>query len=198
MIKKGLLILLCLPFLFAAACKKEESEIEPDSTIYNVWQLSVQSISLSHGSDYSTQMVWLDSTTNIVYSGYINSIGSGPILVSKDTIFPSSSSNDSSRVWSINQNQIIDNYYDGFGFLYNTSQHSFIKNSDTLVVNFQSGEMKKYIINELTADNLHIASIPKAYNDPFSFLFPLFDENGIYQDTVLMNINSDEYSFSKI
>ena len=26
----------------------------------------------------------------------------------------------------------------------------------------------------------------------------LLDENGIYQDTVLMNINSDEYSFSKI
>ena len=193
--KKLLLILLCFPLLFTT-CKKEGSSIEPIPTIYNAWQLSMQSTSLSHGDLYYNG-TFLDSAASTMYTGQINTIGSGSILASNDTIFPSLSTVYSSRVWSINQNQvIIDAYYDGNGLLYNTSQHSFIKNSDTLVINFQSGEIKKFIINELTADHFHITSIPDAYIDPFSFLYPLFDENGIYQDTVLLNIISDKYFFN--
>ena len=65
-------------------------------------------------------------------------------------------------------------------------------NSDTLVVNFQSGDTKKFKINVLTNDNLHITSVP--FNSP---LTPLYDINGIYQDTVLMNITLDDYTFDK-
>ena len=193
--KKLLLILLCLPLLFTT-CKKEESAIEPPPTIYNAWQLSMQSTSLAHGDLY-TPGIFIDSSTGVTYSGQINSIGSVSIMVSNDTIFPGLSTSYSSRVWSINQNQIIiDAYYDGNGLLHNTLQHSFIKNSDTLVINFQSGEIKEFIINELTADYFHITSIPGAYIDPFSFQYPLFDENGVYQDTVLLNITSDKYFFN--
>ena len=193
--KKLLLILLCLPVLFAT-CKKEGSSIERIPTIYNEWQLSMQSTSLSHGAFYQ-HGEFMDNATSTVYSGQINNLGSGPILVSNDTIFPSLSTIYSSRVWSINQNQIIiDTYYDGNGLLYNTLQHSFIKNSDTLVINFQSGEIKKFIINKLSPDHFHITSISDAYISPFSFLHPLFDENGVYQDTVLLNITSDKFFFN--
>ena len=158
----------------------------------------MQSTSLSHGDRYTIGH-FTDSTSGIVYSGWINSmsnIGTGSILVSNDTILPSSSTINYSRFWSINQNQIIiDTYYDGNGFLYNTLQHSFVKNSDTLVVSFQSGDIVKFIINELTADHFYITSIPGAFFSPFSFLYPLIDVNGIYQDTVLMNIISDKYFF---
>ena len=66
------------------------------------------------------------------------------------------------------------------------------------MINFQSGEIKQFIINELTANYFHITSIPEAYIYPFSYLYPLFDENGVYQDTILLSINSDEYSFNKV
>tara|TARA_B110000879_G_scaffold158994_1_gene205277 strand:- start:99 stop:446 length:348 start_codon:yes stop_codon:yes gene_type:complete len=114
-------------------------------------------------------------------------------MVSNDTIFPGVSTSYSSRVWSINETQvIIDTYYDQNGFAYNISQHNFTKNLDTLIVNFQSGDIKKFIINELTASKLHITSIPDTN------YIPVFNINGIYQDTVLMNLNADKYLFDII
>ena len=111
-------------------------------------------------------------------------------MLSNDTIFPSLTANYSSRVWSINQNQLItDTYYDSNGFAYNILQHNFTMNSDSLVVNFQSGDTKTFIINELTIENLNITSVPAKYSTP------VFDANGIYQDTVLMNITSHDFAF---
>ena len=189
--KKLLLILLCLPLLFTT-CKKEGSTIEPTPTIYNAWRLSMQSTSLSHGDLY-TPGIFIDNSTGVTYSGQINSISSGSIMVSNDTIFPGLSTSYSSRVWSINQTQlIIDAYYDKNGLLYNTLEHNFTKNSDTLVINFQSGDIKTFIINELTADHFDITSIPETNTSP------VFDVNGIYQDTVLINITSDKYIFDII
>ena len=189
--KKLLLILLCLP-LFFTACKKEGSTIEPAPTIYNEWQLSMQSTSLSHGDQY-TSGSWLDSSTGSIYTGRINYVSSGSIMVSNDTIFPGLSISYSSRVWSINQNQIIiDTYYDGNGLLYNILEHNFTKNSDTLVVHFQSGVIKTFIINKLTADHFDVTSIPETNTSP------VFDVDGIYQDTVLIKITSDKYVFNEV
>ena len=202
--KKLLLILLFLPMLFES-CKKEDSYVNspPANNIYNQWELSIKSSSLSHGDIYNNGTFY-DSTDGgpVIYTGLINwrsNIGTGSVLVSNDTIFPSLSSVYSSRIWSINQNQFItDVYYDYNGLVYNTLQHSFVKKSDTLVINFQSGEIKKFIINELTDDYFQITSIPEAYLNPFAYLYPLFDENGVYKDTVLLSINSDTYFFNKI
>jgi DUF4097 and DUF4098 domain-containing protein YvlB len=111
-------------------------------------------------------------------------------LVISDTIFPSLTANYSSRVWSINQNQLItDTYYDSNGFAYNISQHNFTINSDSLVVNFQSGDTRTFIITELTINSLNITSVPVKYSKP------VFDADGIYQDTVLMNITSNDFTF---
>ena len=111
-------------------------------------------------------------------------------MVISDTIFPSLTANYSSRVWSINQNQLItDTYYDSNGFAYNISQHNFTINSDSLVVNFQSGDTRTFIIIELTIDCLNITSVPVKYSTP------IFDADGIYQDTVLMNITSNDFAF---
>ena len=201
--KKLLYTLLAVSIIFSA-CKKENSYVDsdtPNNTIYNQWELSIKSSSLSHGDIYSNG-TFLDSANLMYYSGWINSrsnIGTGSVLVSNDTVFPSFSSIYSSRIWSINQNQLItDAYYDYNGLCYNILQHSFIKKSDTLVINFHSGEIKQFIINELTANYFHITSIPGAYIDPFSYLYPLIDENGVYQDTILLSINSDKYSFNKV
>ena len=190
--KKLLLALLCLPLLFTT-CKKEDSVIEPSNiTINNVWQLSMQSTYLAHGDQY-TFGIWIDPSTGNIYTGRINYVSSGSIMVSNDTIFPGVSTSYSSRVWSINETQvIIDTYYDQNGFAYNISQHNFTKNLDTLIVNFQSGDIKKFIINELTAYKLHITSIPDTN------YIPVFNINGIYQDTVLMNLNADKYLFDII
>ena len=190
--KKLLLALLCLPLLFTT-CKKEDSVIEPSNiTINNVWQLSMQSTYLAYGDQY-TFGIWIDPSTGKTYTGRINYVSSGSIMVSNDTIFPGVSTSYSSRVWSINETQvIIDTYYDQNGFAYNISQHNFTKNLDTLIVNFQSGDIKKFIINELTAYKLHITSIPDTN------YIPVFNINGIYQDTVLMNLNADKYLFDII
>lgn len=111
-------------------------------------------------------------------------------MVISDTIFPSLTANYSSRVWSINQNQLItDTYYDSNGFAYNISQHNFTINSDSLVVNFQSGDTRTFIITELTINSLNITSAPVKYS------IPVFDADGIYQDTVLMNITSNDFAF---
>ena len=175
------------------SCKKEDSPIGfSDNTspnIYNIWQLSMQISSLGNGDIYTNGM-FIDSLSGTIYIGLINSVNSSSIIISSDTIFTGLSTIYSSRVWSINQNQlIIETYYDSNGFAYNILEHNFTKNSDTLVVNFQSGDIKTFIINELTTDNLHITSVPDANS------LPVFDANGIYQDTVLMNITSDEYAF---
>ncbi len=190
-----------MPLLFTT-CKKEDSLIEPSNiTINNKWQLSMQSTSLAQGDQYASG-TWIDwLVTGTVYTGRINYISSGSIMVSNDTVFPGVSSSYSSRVWSITKNQvtvngltassIIDTYYDENGFSYNISQHNFTKNLNTIVVNFQSGDIKKFVINELTADKLHITSIPDTN------YIPVFDINGIYQDTVMMNLTSDNYFFDK-
>ena len=170
-------------------------------TINNKWQLSMQSTSLAQGDQYAYG-VWIDSlVTGTVYIGRMNYVSSGSIMVSNDIVFPGVSLSYSSRVWSITQNQvtvngltassIIDTYYDENGFSYNILQHNFTRNLDTIVVNFQSGDIKKFVINELTADKLHITSIPDTN------YIPVFDINGIYQDTVMMNLTSDNYFFDK-
>ena len=189
--KKTLLVLLALPLLFSN-CKKEDSSKQTSPTIYNEWQLTIQTTSLSHGDIYTAGQ-FIDSLTGTLYNGQLNSLGSGAILVSNDTVFPGLSTSYSSRTWIIDQNQIIiDTYYNGNGFPYNILQHNFAIYYDTLVVNFQSGGITKFIINELTSDHLHITSLADTSYSP------LFDSNGIYQDTLFMNLNSDKYFFDKI
>ena len=190
--KKLLLILLCLPLLFTT-CKKEDSNIvfEP-VTLNNAWHLSIQSTYLAHGDQY-TFGSWTDPSSGVFYTGVKSYVSSVSLMQSKDTIFPSESTSYSSRVWSINENQFItDTYYDENGFSYNISVHNFTKILDTLVISFQSEEIKKFIINELTTDQFHITSIPDTN------YIPLFDVNGIYRDTLLMNLISDKYVFNKI
>jgi hypothetical protein len=189
--KKICYIFLALSITFLA-CQKEESaiEIEEEPTIYNAWQLSMQSAYLGHGDTFVNGVITINNT---IYTGQIQYLYSGSIMISNDTIFPSNSTSYSSRVWSINENQLItETYYDGNGFAYATFQHNFTKNSDTMVVNFQSGDIKEFVINELTADQLHFSSIADTN------YIPLFDVNGIYQDTVLINIISDTYLFDII
>ena len=191
--KKILLILFCFPLLFIT-CKKEKSEIEIESsniTINKVWELSMKSTYLGQGDQYHTG-TYMDSLTGSIYTGQINYVNSSSIIVSNDTIFPALSASYSSRVWSISENQvIIDTYYDANGFSFNVSQHNFTRHLDTLIINFQSGNVKKFVINELTANKLQITSIPERN------YFPIFDVNGIYQDTVLMNLTSDNYIFDE-
>tara|TARA_B110000240_G_C13359427_1_gene393269 strand:- start:224 stop:736 length:513 start_codon:yes stop_codon:yes gene_type:complete len=161
------------------------------ASVYNIWLLSEKITTISNGDQYNIG-IYVDSTSQVIYTDFINhlSSNSASILVSIDTIFPNLAVNYSSRVWSINQNQlIIEIYYDGNGFAYNILQHNFTVNSDTLVINFQSGDTKIFIINKLTNDNSHITSIPVKNSTP------VFDANGFYQDTVIMNITSDDYAF---
>ncbi|MBT5089677.1 MAG: hypothetical protein HOM24_01190 [Flavobacteriales bacterium] len=189
--KKLLLILLCFPLLFNSCSKEGESNIviEP-ITINNVWNLSMQSAFLTNGY---VGVPYIDSISGIIY---VSSIEETVAIESiwKDSVFTGVSTIYDSRVWSINENQfIIDTYYDENGFSYNISQHNFIRNLDTLVINFQSGDIKNFVINELTADKFHITSI---LND--TTYIPLFDENGIYRDTVLFNTTSNKYFFDKL
>ena len=191
--KKLLLILLCLPLLFSS-CKKEENNevvIEPIS-LNNAWQLSIQSTCLAHGDQYAFGS-WTDPSAGIFYSGVKSYVSSVSLMQNKDTIFPSVSTSYSSRVWSVNENQfIIDTYYDENEFVYNISEHNFTKNLDTLVVNFQAGDIKKFVINELSSDQFNITSIPD------TTYIPLFDGNGVYKDTVLINLTSYKYFFNKV
>ena len=185
-----------MPLLFST-CKKEDyaKEIveEPSNiTISNVWQLSLQSTYLTKG-DFFAHGTIHDISNGIMYTGMIQYVGSTSIMVSNDTIFPGVSTSYSSRIWSVNENQlIIDTYYDENGFSYNISQHNFTKISDTVVVNFQSGDIKKFVINELTSDQFNITSIPD------TTYIPLFDGNGVYKDTVLINLTSYKYFFNKV
>ena len=184
--RKLLLILLCFPLLFTA-CKKEESviEIEEEPTIYNAWQLSMQSTYSGTGDFFVNGAIVIDGT---IYSGQIQHIDSGLIMVSSDT-----STLFTSRIWSINENEsITDTYYDENGFAYDILQHNFTKNLDTMVVSFQSGDIKKFVINKLTTNQFHITSIVDTN------YMPLIDANGIYQDTVLIDVTSYTYYFDVI
>jgi hypothetical protein len=186
-LKKLLLILLCLPLLFTT-CKKED----PVITINNAWQLSMQCTYLAHGGENYQAGLYYDTINNQYYQGLIQLASLDPIMIINDTIFPGVSTSYSSRVWSINENQVItDTYYDENGFSYNISQHSFTRNLDTIVVNFQAGDIQTFVINKLTAYQFHITSIPERN------YIPLFDINGIYQDTVLVNLTYDKYFFYK-
>jgi len=191
--KKLVKTILAVSFIFSA-CEQDASTPLANNNIasvYNIWQLSEKITTISNGDQYNIG-IYVDSTSQVIYTGFINHLSSdsASILVSNDTIFPNLAANYSSRVWSINQNQlIIETYYDGNGFAYNILQHNFTMNSDTLVINFQSGDTKIFIINELTNDNLHITSIP------VKNLTPVFDANGFYKDTVIMNITIDDYTF---
>ena len=183
---KRLVILLCLPLLFTA-CKKEEATIiiEEEPSIYNAWQLSMVSTSIGTVDFFVNGAIVING---LVYMGQIQHIDSGLIMVSSDTItaFPS-------RIWSINQdNSITDTYYDENGFSYDILQHNFIKDLDTLTVSFQSGDTNKFVINKLTTDQLHITSIADIN------YIPIFDVNGIYQDTVLLEATSYTYLFDII
>jgi len=190
--KKLILVLLCLPLLFTTCNKEDDNIVLEPIIINNAWQLSIQSTYLAQGDQY-TFGSWTDPLTGSIFTGRINYVSSGSIMVSNDTIFSGVSTSYSSRVWSINENQfIIDTYYDENGFAYNISEHNFTKNLDTLVVNFQSSDRKKFVINELTTDQFHITSIPDTN------YIPVFDINGIYRDTLLMNLTSDKYVFNKI
>jgi len=190
--KKLILVLLCLPLLFTTCNKEDDNIVLEPIIINNAWQLSIQSTYLAQGDQY-TFGSWTDPLTGSIFTGRINYVSSGSIMVSNDTIFSGVSTSYSSRVWSINENQfIIDTYYDENGFAYNISEHNFTKNLDTLVVNFQSSDIKKFVINKLTTDQFHITSIPDTN------YIPVFDINGVYQDTILMNLTSDKYVFNKI
>ena len=110
--KKQLLILVCLPLLFIS-CKKEKSEIEIEPsniTINKIWELSMQNTYLTEGDQYQNGF-YVDSLTGYIYTGQINYISSASIVISNDTVFPASSANYSSRIWSINNNQVIIDTY---------------------------------------------------------------------------------------
>ena len=189
--KKLLYTLLAASIIFSACEQDIPEPVANNSTasFYNIWQLTRHISSTQIGDVYSLG-TYIDTSSGTIHVGVINSISSCYIMISGDTIFPSLTANYSSRVWSINQNQlIIEIYYDGNGFAYNILQHNFTVNSDTLVINFQSGDTKIFIINKLTNDNSHITSIPVKNSTP------VFDANGFYQDTVIMNITSDDYAF---
>tara|TARA_B110000091_G_C13559021_1_gene367726 strand:+ start:95 stop:673 length:579 start_codon:yes stop_codon:yes gene_type:complete len=190
--KKLLFILFCFLLLFTTCKKKDDNIVLEPITINNAWQLSIQSTYLAQGDQY-TLGSWTDPSTGVLYTGVISYVSSVSLMESKDTIFPNVSTSYSSRVWSINEQQfIIDTYYDENGFSYNISEHNFTKNLDTLFISFQSDEIKKFVINQLTNDQFHITSIPDT-----NFI-PVFDINGIYRDTLLMNLISDKYVFNKI
>ena len=191
--KKLFYIFLSLSVIFSACEQDISSPLANNNSasLYNIWQLSSKITTISNGDQYNIG-IYIDSANQVIYNGVINQLSSDSalILVISDTIFPSLTANYSSRVWSINQNQLItDTYYDSNGFAYNISQHNFTINSDSLVVNFQSGDTRIFIINELTINSLNITSVPVKYSKP------VFDADGIYQDTVLMNITSNDFTF---
>ena len=192
--KKLIYTLLSVSIIFSA-CEQDITEpVANNSTesFYNIWQLTRHISSIQNGDVYSLGS-YIDTSSGMIYVGFINSISSCYSMLGGDTIFPSLTANYSSRVWSINQNQIIiETFYDSNGFAYNILSHNFTINSDTLLVNLQSGDIKIFKINILTNNNLHITSV--ALNNP---LTPLYDVNGIYQDSVLMNITLDDYTFDK-
>ena len=188
--KKLLLILLCLPMIFTTCKKEEENEvvIEPIS-LNNAWNLNVENTFLEEGILGGN---YIDGNTNTFYTNSINesvfisNILQHIITTGESTIFKS-------RIWSFNENQsLIETYVDYNDITYNDAQHSYSKKSDTLEINFQTGNTQKFLINQLDINELHLTSIQ---ND--TTIFPIFDINGVYQDTIMYNITSTKYYFTK-
>ena len=188
--KKILLILLCLPMIFIACKKEEENEvvIEPISLNY-AWNLNVENIFLEEGIFGGN---YYEDFTNMFFSSSINE----SIFISKSLqyiITTGESTVFKSRIWSFNENQsLIEAYVDYNDIIYNDVQHSYLKKSDTLEINFQTGNTQKFLIKKLDINELRITSIQ---ND--TTFNPIFDINGIYQDTIMYNITSKKYYFTK-
>ena len=188
--KKLLLILLCLPFLFSSCKKEEDNEVVLEQiSLYNAWDLNVEHTFLEEGI-YGGN--YIDDATNIIYTQSVNQS-----QFISNTIIQVITSGDStdfkSRIWSFNENlNLIETYLDYNDINYNTMQHSYLINSDTLEINFQNGETQKFIINKLNTNELEITSIQNDTN-----IFPIFDANGVYQDSIMYNISSSNYYFTK-
>mgnify|MGYP001585436421 FL=1 len=187
--KKLLLILLCLPMLFSS-CEEEKNEvvIEPIS-INNAWILNVENNFLEEGIFGGN---YIDGNTNIIYTNnvneslFISNTLQHVITSGESTVFKS-------RIWSFNESlSLIETYVDYNDITYNDEQHSYLKNSDTLEINFQNGNTQKFLINKLDNNELQITSIQ---ND--TTIFPIFNINGVYQDSIMYNITSTKYYFTK-
>lgn len=189
--KKLLLIFIALPMIFSS-CKKEveknEVVIDPIS-LNNAWNLNEENTFLEEGFLGGN---YIDANSNIFYSNTINeslfisNSLQNIVTTGESTIFKS-------RIWSFNENQsLIEIYVDYNDITYNDAQHSYSKKSDTLEINFQTVNTQKFLINKLDINDLHITSIQ---ND--TTYFPIFDINGVYQDTIIYNITSKKYYFTK-
>jgi hypothetical protein len=187
--KRLLFILFFL--LLLTTCKKEEPNVVGESLLTHAWQLSMQSIS-TFSNNYYEYGYWMDSSNNIIYTGMINQPLTNLISGAGDTVFPGLSASYSSREWRFHDNgTITDTYYDENMFPYLMSQHSYTRDGDKLVISFQTGDVKEFGIHKLNASQLHIISMLETY------YYPLFDSNGIYQDTVRLDMTNHQYSFDK-
>ena len=133
--KKLLLILLCLPILFSS-CKKEgnnEVVIEPIS-LNNAWNLNVENNFLEEGIFGGN---YIDGNTNIIYNNSVNE----SLFISNTLQYVITSGESTvfkSRIWSFNESQsLIETYVDYNDITYNDEQHSYLKKSDTLEINFK-------------------------------------------------------------
>ena len=188
--KKLLLTLLCLPLLFSS-CKKEENNevvIEPIS-LNNAWNLNVENNFLEEGIFGGN---YIDGNTNIIYANnvneslFISNTLQHVITSGESTVFKS-------RIWSFNESlSLIETYVDYNDITYNDEQHSYLKKSDTLEINFQNGNTQKFLINKLDINELQITSIQ---ND--TTISPIFNINGVYQDSIMYHITSTKYYFLK-
>ena len=188
--KKLLLILLCLPMIFSS-CKKEDENkvvIEPISLNY-AWYLNLENTFLEEGILGGN---YIDSNTNITYNNSVHE----SILISNSLehiITTGESTVFKSKIWSFSENQnLIETYVDHNDITYNDAQYSYSKKSDTLEINFQTGNTQKFLINELDINELHLTSIQNDTN-----IFPIFDMNEVYKDTIMYNITSTKYYFTK-
>ena len=173
-----------------SSCEEEKNEvvIEPIS-LNNAWILNVENNFLEEGIFGGN---YIDGNTNVFYTNSINesffisNTLQYIITTGESTVFKS-------RIWSFNENQsLIETYVDYNDITYNDAQHSYSKKSDTLEINFQTGNTQKFLINKLDINELQITSIQ---ND--TTFNPIFDINGIYQDTIMYNITSKKYYFTK-
>jgi len=170
--KKLLLILLCLPILFSSCKKKGNNEvvIEPIS-LNNAWNLNVENNFLEKGIFGGN---YIDGNTNIIYNNSVNE----SLFISNTLQYVITSGESTvfkSRIWSFNESQsLIETYVDYNDITYNDEQHSYLKKSDTLEINFQNGNTQKFLINKLDINELQITSIQ---ND--TTIFPIFNINGV-------------------
>ena len=188
--KKILLILLCLPLLFSSCKKDENNEVVVEQiSLNNAWYLNVENTFLEEGI-YGGN--YIDEENNMVYTQNINH----SLFISntlQEVITSGELTDFKSRIWSFNENlNLIETYLDYNDIYYNTAQYSYLKNSDTLEINFQNGNVQKFIINKLNINELEITSIQ---ND--TIIFPIFDINGVYQDSIMYNIITSNYYFTK-